>query len=165
MNRLYYTRMFLFCFGSTILIGTGLFSQVSVDVAGGQASGASGKLDYSIGQIVYTNFSSSAGNLNEGVQQTYDIIILSDETLGDRDEAMVFPNPASESVVVKMKNSGDADRYELLNANGKVLRTEKLMATETTLNIQNYSEPLFFLRVYDNTKKCKTFKLIKVNKP
>lgn len=157
--------MFLFCFGSTILIGTGLFSQVSVDVAGGQASGASGKLDYSIGQIVYTNFSSSAGNLNEGVQQTYDIIILSDETLGDRDEAMVFPNPASESVVVKMKNSGDADRYELLNANGKVLRTEKLMATETTLNIQNYSEPLFFLRVYDNTKKCKTFKLIKVNKP
>ncbi len=165
MNRLYDIRMFLFCFGSTILIGTGLFSQAIVDVAGGQASGSSGKLDYSIGQTVYTNFSSSAGKLNEGVQQTYEIIILSNESLDDGDQATVFPNPASESVVVKMKNPGDADRFELLNANGKVVRTEKITATETTLNIQNYSEPLFFLRVYDNTKKCKTFKLIKVNKP
>jgi hypothetical protein len=157
--------MFLFCFGSTILIGTGLFSQAIVDVAGGQASGPSGKLDYSIGQTVYANFSSSAGNLNEGVQQTYEIIILSNESLDDGDQVTVYPNPASESVVVKLKDAVDADRYELLNANGKVIQTEKITATETTLNIQNYSEPLFFLRVYDHTKKCKTFKLIKVNKP
>ena len=47
------------------------FGQESVNSSGGTATGATGSVSYSVGQVFYTAQSSLGGSVSQGVQQAY----------------------------------------------------------------------------------------------
>jgi hypothetical protein len=84
--------MFLLGFGLL-----GLTAQQTVSPAGGNASGSGGKASYTVGQVMYTLKGGSSGSLSEGVQQPYEIYIISGivDPVNIALELLVYPNPVS----------------------------------------------------------------------
>ena len=75
------------------------FSQNTILTTGGDLSGSSGSVSYSVGQLAYSYFSSTSGVENQGVQQPFEIYwatSIDDEF--SNFEATVFPNPTVREV-------------------------------------------------------------------
>ena len=81
----------------TIILGltfTSLsLSQESLNSSGGTASGIDGSVSYSIGQVVISSSSDTAGSLNQGVQQPYQIEVVSTPKIDPEISISVYPNP------------------------------------------------------------------------
>lgn len=66
-------------FCAVLLLGLGLAglqAQTSVNVTGGNASGSGGSASYSVGQFVYQTHTGTSGSVSEGVQQPYEISVV-----------------------------------------------------------------------------------------
>ena len=68
-----------FTLSAVLLLGlglTGLQAQTSVNATGGDASGSGGSVSYSVGQVVYTTNTGTSGSVAQGVQQPYEISVV-----------------------------------------------------------------------------------------
>ena len=149
---------YLFGFGTTVQ------AQNSIPASGGNASG-SGTISYSVGQVVYTtNTSMTYGSVAQGVQQPFEIsVITTVEKAKDISlEIVVYPNPASDFVKLKIKNYEVENlRYQLYDINSSLLQDNKIVGNETNIIMSNLLPATYFLKVTDNNKPIKTFKIIK----
>ena len=144
---------------------TGLQAQESINSTGGNASGGGGTVSYSIGQVVYTtNTSVAYGSVAQGVQQPFEISVITaieqaqDITL----VCSVYPNPASDFLTLKVENYDNKSlSYKLFDANGKLLESKIVTGNKTIISMANLLPSLYFLKVIDNQKEIKTFKIIK----
>jgi hypothetical protein len=142
----------------------GLQAQEAMTAAGGNITGNSGSIDYSIGQIFYTANSGSNGTVEEGVQQPYEIWVYSgiEETNGIQLECLVFPNPVSDMLTLQIKDFENLKlSFQLYDAKGKILENNKVENEETHISTKNLSSGTYFLKVVSNEKEVKSFKIIK----
>lgn len=141
----------------------GLKAQETTDASGGEASGSGGTVSYSVGQIVYTTSSGTNGSVAQGVQQPYEIsVVLGIEEANGIHLMTVFPNPTTNFVVLKVENYVVTDLiYQLIDTNGRLIESKKILGEATTVDINNYPATIYFLQVLDNNKAIKTFKIIK----
>jgi len=142
---------------------TGLQAQQVVTTSGGNASG-SGTVSYSIGQIVYTKNTGTNGSSVQGVQQPYEISVITglEEAKDISLEIVVYPNPATDFIRLKIENHEVQNlRYQLYDINGNILLSNKVEGQETNISMQNLKPSVYFLKVTDNNKVIKIFKIIK----
>jgi hypothetical protein len=142
----------------------GLQAQQVIATSGGNASGSGGSVSYSVGQIVYTTNANSNGSVAQGVQQPYEIsVVTAIEQAKDISlEIMVYPNPATDYIKLNIKNYDVQNlRYQLYDINGSLIKDSKVEGNETTIVMQNLKPSIYFLKVTDNNKAIKTFKIIK----
>ena len=59
-----------------LLWGSFAQAQESVNSTGGNATGSGGTVAYSVGQVVYTANTGSSGNVEQGVQHAYEILVV-----------------------------------------------------------------------------------------
>jgi len=147
-----------------ILVLSGLNAQEVIPVAGGNAEGAGGSVSYTIGQIMYHTYTGSNGSLAEGIQQPYEISILtgSEEIRGIDLISSVYPNPVSEFLTLRVEELEIPDlKYQLLDVNGRLLENNMIKSRETIINMERLTAGIYFLIVTDNNKDLKTFKIIK----
>ena len=147
------------------LLTTASYAQRGNVASGGNASGSGGSVSYSVGQVAYRSVSGTNGNINQGVQQPFEIFALSTTELDASFAAMLFPNPASVSVILSIDliKEGAAFDFELTDVTGKRLRSGKATTNETIIDVEGLSEATYFLNVMDSGKRVKTFKLLKRN--
>ena len=158
----------------TILIVFSIFSyeistkaQQATTASGGDASGSGGKASYSIGQVIYTTNSGQNGTITQGVQQPYEVFVVSgiEEAKGISIECIVYPNPANSLVNLKIEASSkisiQSTSYALYDLSGKLLQNKKTESQETVISMSNLSPSIYFLKISDNTKEIKVFKIIK----
>ena len=65
--------------GALLMLGlglTGLQAQESVNATGGNAQGSGGSVSYSVGQLFYLIITGETGSVSEGVQQPYEISVV-----------------------------------------------------------------------------------------
>ncbi|HOK27139.1 MAG TPA: fibrobacter succinogenes major paralogous domain-containing protein [Bacteroidales bacterium] len=115
-------------------------AQITVTSAGGNASGSGGSVSYTTGQIVYTTVSSVNNSVAQGVQQPWEISVVTEiEKAKDISlELSLYPNPSSE--FIKLKTGGyDVKnlRFEILDVNGIKLLTGKIYNSETDVFVGN----------------------------
>ena len=155
----------------TMLIGFCVFgygiatqAQEAVPAAGGNASGSGGTSSYTVGQVAYTTNSSASGTITQGVQQPYEILVATGiaEAKGISLECIVYPNPTNDLVKLKIENYNLGNlSYDLYDINGKLLQNNKTEGSETIISMANLVPATYFLKVTDNTKEVKVFKIIK----
>jgi len=77
-------------FGTTILQ-----AQVTIPASGGNATGSGGTVSYTVGQIQYNTYSGTNGTVSQGVQQPYEIsVVTAIKNTGEITlECIVYPNP------------------------------------------------------------------------
>ena len=75
---------------------------------------------------------------------------------------MIYPNPATDFIKLNIKNYEVQNlRYQLYDINGSLLQDNKIVGDETNIVMSNYVSATYFLKVTDNNKLIKTFKIIK----
>lgn len=139
-------------------------AQETTDAAGGNASGSGGSASYSIGQTVYTTHTGTNGSVAQGVQQPYEISIVtevkeaSDITLS----FMVYPNPTTNFLKLKVENyTSENLMYVLYELSGKVIETKKIESSEVSITTEKLASGIYFLKITELDKDIKTFKIIK----
>lgn len=139
------------------------YSQRDVVSSGGDASGSGGTASFSVGQVAYRSASGTSGNVNDGVQQPFEIFTLSIPEMEGSFAAALFPNPATVAVILSIDRAQEnADlHYELVDLAGKHIRNGKITENETSINVEGLPEACYFLNVTEANKRVKSFKLLK----
>ncbi len=145
---------------------TALNAQVlhaGISTAGGNATGTGGSASYSVGQLVYTTATGATGSVAQGVQQPYEINVISGiEDIYGIDLLMAYPNPAVNFLTLKIENNElSSFSYQLYNISGSMIRNAKVTSIETTISMSDLTPSTYFLRILVDNKEVKTFKIIK----
>jgi len=161
MKKISFIAIMLFGLGGL----TSLQAQEAVTTAGGEASGGGGSASYTVGQTVYTTETGTNGNsIAQGVQQPFEISTVTgiEEAKGISLNVSVYPNPTTDYLTVKVENYETANlQYQVFDINGKLLQSIKATGEETQINTSNLVPANYFVKVLDNKKEIKVFKIIK----
>jgi hypothetical protein len=139
-------------------------AQETLLATGGNASGSGGSTSYSVGQVVYTTNTGTSGSVAQGVQQPYEISVVTglDEAKGINLSVTAYPNPTTDYLTL---NIGEFEisnlSYQLYDMNGKLLQSEKIRGTQTSIVMSNLVPANYFVKVIQGNKEVKTFKIIK----
>jgi hypothetical protein len=146
-----------------VLVTTVSLAQNNTVVSGGQATGAGGSVSYSLGQIDYLNKANSTGYINEGNQQPYEIFLstaINESVLYS--EITVFPSPTTDNLFLNVAMSDIKNMsYSINNVDGKLIFSQELYEMKTSVNMNNLSNGVYFIKVLDKNKIVRTFKIIK----
>lgn len=143
---------------------TGLKAQEAITSTGGNASGDSGTLSYSAGQVVYQTNTGTSGFVVEGVQQPYDISVVTalEEAQGINLSISAYPNPANDFIKLTVENFEVSNlQYQLYNMNGKLLLNGEITGNPESIAIGDLVPATYFVKVVQEGKEVKTFKIIK----
>jgi hypothetical protein len=157
--------------GALLLLGislTGLHAQETVSAAGGNDSGSGGSVSYTVGQVLYTTIIGTNGSVAQGVQQPYEISVVSglEEASGINLVCSAWPNPAFDILTLKVENQKTEKlSFQLYDINGKLLENRKITSRETSISMGNYIPAVYFLKVTSNSKEAKIFRIVKNQKP
>ena len=152
---------------AVLLLGlglTGLQAQESINATGGDATGGGGSVSYSVGQVVYTTNTGTSGSVAEGVQQPYEISVVTgiEEAKGINLSVSAYPNPTTDYLTLRIDEFEISNlSFQLYDMTGKLLQTKKLTGTETQIDMSSYVSSTYFVRVITGNKSVKEFKIIK----
>jgi len=150
---------------SVLLLGIGItvVAQKATTAAGGVASGSGGTVAFSIGQVDYTTPTGATGSVEQGVQQPYEISII----LGAEDHQIslnmqAYPNPTNVYLTLSIdKSEVSTLNFQLYDLSGKLIESKKITSKTEIIPMDNLPSSIYFLKVTNNNKEVKTFKIIK----
>jgi len=144
-----------------ILISKG---QETIGVSGFNAAGSNGSASYSVGQFVYSTLSGITGTVAQGVQQPYEISVVTAirNTEDISLEMNVYPNPTSGAFKLTIRSSDHKNlRFRIYDVNGLLLQDKKIESEETEIYLNDFTASVYFLKVIRNNRELKVFKVIK----
>jgi hypothetical protein len=139
-------------------------AQETATGTGGDATGTGGTSSYSVGQILYTTNTGTNGSINQGVQQPYEISIVTEieEAKEISLSFSVYPNPTTDYLKINIGNYNPENLiYQLFDVNGKLIETNKISNNETRVEMNNSSRGIYFLKIFNNNNELKTFQIVK----
>ena len=143
---------------------TGLQAQESVNATGGDALGSGGSASYSVGQVAYTTNTGTNGSVSEGVQQPFEISVVTgiEEAKGINLSVSAYPNPTTDYLTLDVKDVELLNlHFQMYDMNGKLLQNEKITGNQTSIVMSNLVPATYFVKVIQGNKEFKTFKIIK----
>jgi hypothetical protein len=142
-----------------------LRAQNTIPAAGGGATGSGGSASYSVGQIVYTTNTGTNGSAAQGVQQPYEIsVITAVKEANDISllAIVAYPNPATDFIKLRIENYEVENlAWSLFDINGVMLQNKKIEGEETIIHMNSLMPSIYFLKVLDRNKEIVTYKIIK----
>ena len=139
-------------------------AQETIVVTGVNATGSSGSVSYTVGQIINNTVSGTTGSVAPGMQQPYEIsVVTAIENTGSIElECIVYPNPTSGKVKLVFESYEYEDLvYRLYDNSGALLQDQKVEGRETEISLENLSSSVYFLKVIKNNLEVKVFKIVK----
>ena len=142
------------------------YAQKASTASCGDASGSGGTAPYSVGQIAYTTYNGTTGSVAQGVQQPYEIsVTVGLEELGINLDLSAYPNPTTDYLILQIDASttliNEPLSYELYDIFGKLIERNQIAASRTTIDMAQLARATYFLKVIQDNKEVKTFKVIK----
>ena len=141
-----------------------LTAQEAITATGGDASGSGGSASYSVGQVVYQTHTGTNGSVSEGVQQPFEISVVTgiEEAKGIKLIVSAYPNPTTDYLTLEVQDFELSTlHFQLFDINGKLLQNEKITSTQTSIIMSNLVPATYFVKITEGNKEVKTFKIIK----
>jgi hypothetical protein len=155
---------FIYVLLSCILYPQIVYGQVTFPATGGTATGSGGKATYTVGQLVFNEFTGTTGSVIGGVQQPYEISVVTaiESTNGIILQCIIYPNPTSGFIRLVIKSiENDSMRFRLFDINGVLLQDKEIESEETEISLESFSSSVYFLKVIKDNLEVKVFKIIK----
>jgi hypothetical protein len=148
------------------LVGDSLTIQAqnTIPASGGNATGADGTVSYSIGQVTYNTFSGTNGTGAQGVQQPYEISIVTAIENSDRItlEYKIYPNPTTGLLKLIISPFDHENfRYKLYDINGILFQDKKIESEEIEISMVSLLPSIYFLKIIKDNQEAKVFRIIK----
>ena len=150
----------------TFSIPTSL-AQETIPASGGDAKGSGGSVSYSVGQLFYRIYPGTNGSVAEGVQQPWEISVVTGiaEAEGIILTVSAFPNPATDYLILRVENYDFENlEYLLYDVSGRLLKEGKVTSSETTIYMVSLVPAVYFLKVFrtePSYQEVKTFRIMK----
>lgn len=139
-----------------------MYAQKASTSGGGDAFGNNGNVSYSIGQMAFSASTGSNGSVNPGVQQPYEIYVKTGfDVIGINLNLSAYPNPTTDVLTLKVDDFNKNMEYQLYNESGKLLLNKEVIGTITNIPMSGYTNAIYILKVNQNHKQIKTFKIVK----
>ena len=141
----------------------GLQAQEAPIASGGEATGTGGTASYAVGQIVYATDTGANGSVAKGVQQPFEISVLTGiNELGITLGVSVYPNPTTTFLRLQIESEKVENlSYQLVDLQGKIISSKKVSANTANITMENLPKAAYFLRINNNLQTVKIFKIIK----
>ena len=141
-----------------------LRGQQAIVTTGGTATGTTGSVSYTVGQVAYQTYTGTGGHVQQGVQQPWEVSTpVAIANTEDISLLMnVYPNPTSGAfklIVGTLENRNL--RYRLYDMNGLLVKDQKIDSEETEIFLQDLSSTMYFLKIMNNNQEIKVFKIVK----
>ncbi|MDN5205356.1 T9SS type A sorting domain-containing protein [Fulvivirgaceae bacterium BMA10] len=138
-------------------------AQQSINITGGDISSNDGSISYSVGQLVFTIEKTPEGAINQGVQQAYEISVVTGINVANIEFGLTaYPNPTSNRLNVKIENFNDNEwTYGLYDLQGKLLLGDTFVNGTKSIVTRRLPSSVYFLKVFRDGVDIKTFKIIK----
>ncbi len=153
------------CLLTTIVIGiTSLQAQQTIPASGGDATGSGGSVSYSVGQVFYHTHSAAPGSVAEGVQQPFEIFIITstDDLISDKIHLKAYPNPVISQLTLSVAEGHYTEvSYRLMDMHGQLIRSERIPDGDTGINMDFLPPGTYFLQVFEKDRMAGAFKIIK----
>jgi hypothetical protein len=152
---------------STLLVGSQIvFAQRAVVTTGGDVSGSTGSLSYSVGQTVYAPVEGETGLIYTGVQQPPVTEVVSTNDPSGSFCAQVYPNPFSEMVYFVIGDDSidltpDHFTLKLFRADGKLVWQSKVSGQMTCIDPVGIPEGMYILQILHQHHQTISVKLVK----
>ncbi len=153
----YFSLMFFLTIWSSQTV-----AQQNTVASGGDYNGSNGTVSFSIGQIDYLNITSANGNVNQGVQQPYQILDNSIDQSDLNVNITIGPNPSLNdlTVVTDFTNMKEVSGY-ISDQNGKIVKEKQILNSNPSFHLGDLSSGIYFLTLEQNNQILKSFKIIK----
>jgi hypothetical protein len=145
------------------VLPTMLYAQKIITTSGGEGSGTTGSVTYTVGQVVNNTYSTVSGSVVEGVQQPFEISVETGVEIADINVTIkAFPNPSADYLTILIENFKTENlTYMLFSIDGKLHASGKITGSETNIKMNDLIPAVYFLKVSKNDKDIKIFKIIK----
>lgn len=146
---------------------SGLQAQVVhqvIPASAGKASGNGGTVSYTIGQVAYKTQTGTGGSVSQGIQQPYEIWDVTGSEAESRWMLTVtaFPNPVNDYLTLKHSIPENPPlSFSLYGVDGRAIRSGKVSDSETLIPMSDILSSVYFLKVTDNGKEVRIFKIVK----
>lgn len=154
-------------FACLLLISLTLSAQENTVSAGGDATGSGGSVSFSVGQVFYHAHEGSGGSVNEGLQQPYEIYVVTsvDDLLNITLSMKAFPNPVTDWLQIVVDERAEFPvagyHFRLLNSQGRILQSDRIVSRHTGIDMSQLPPAIYFVRILDSRRELKTFKVVK----
>jgi hypothetical protein len=111
-----------------------------------------------ISQITSEDWTGSAWVYTNRITYTYSGTTAISETIKDPDYT-IYPNPASNLITIKSKNSSAGSSFSITDQTGKMVLSGKLLEETTPVDITILNNGIYFLKIGDRSQPA--FKVIK----
>ena len=150
---------------SVLLAAQFVHSQEAFSASEGKITGPGGSATFTVGQVFYKSITSStgSGSVSPGVQQPFEIQVLSSPELTTvKVTAATYPNPTKDFIVLEITDAALKNlQYTLFDINGSTIASHVIAASSTQIQLQHLSIGVYVLKVSQQNKPLKTFKIIK----
>jgi hypothetical protein len=167
-NTMQASVIFMAALVSIFFLLSTVLAQEGMNAAGGNISSSQGTISYSVGQIFYQTYHDDNGSVSQGVQQPFEIsVVTSTEEVRDISlSIMAYPNPTSDYLKLEIPDCQLFPfAFHLYDMNGRLLQTDRITQDQTTIDVSTLKPAVYFLRVIktqENTPaEIKLFKIIK----
>ena len=140
------------------------YAQSGTNAAGGEATGNGGTVSFSIGQSNYHSVKASNGSVSEGVQQPFEISVLSTQENMEGIQLLInaYPNPTTDHLTLSISNFEETNlSYQLFDMQGRLMINESITNSNTDISLANLVSSTYILKIYQKNSGLKTFKIIK----
>ena len=143
------------------------YSQEVIPSSGGNAEGSGGSVSFSVGQLFFMTHTGENGSLAEGVQQPYEISVVTAVAQAEGIELLVsaFPNPATDHLILRVeKHDFENLEYRFYDTGGRLLKEGNITGSETAISMKDIVPAIYFLKVIQTSpsyREVKTFRIIK----
>lgn len=144
----------------------GLSAQQALPATGGEASGSGGTVSYTVGQLNYTTQSTANGILSSGLQQTYEVSVVSGmEVEADISLSIgAYPNPTMEQLTIEVEQlelKPQKLHYSLYDLSGRLIQQKEMTGAKTSLQTDKLIPATYILKVSTDKKTLKIFRILK----
>ena len=139
-------------------------AQQVVSSAGGEATGSGGTVSYSVGQIFYSTHTGTVGSVAEGVQQPYEISVVTSIIEAEGIDLVIsaFPNPVTDHLILRVDKYDPQNlSFQLFDISGKMVQIGKVVEYETIIDMRGHTRAVYILKILDKESEIKTFRIVK----
>lgn len=143
---------------------TQLAAQETINASGADTTSDGGSISYSVGQIAYEIYTITSGSVAGGVQQPFEISILTAIENTDNIHLTItaFPNPSTDYLTLKITDLELSNlAFQLYDLSGKLLQSNKIIDTLTSIEMEHLKASTYFVKVVQDKKEIKAFKILK----
>lgn len=138
----------------------------TVITSGNNATGSSGTVAYSIGQVFYSYFGELVYSVAQGIQHEAksDTLGRPENSIEPKTEIFVFPNPTTDFVNINMEGyemENGQRSYQLYDIQGRMIKQNTINQTETQIDLNDLNSSIYLLQVFIDNQVLKTFKILK----